>query len=88
MAQIPRTVPRRTRSGGRGRADRQGHRHGPGGAITDLLDLPPQVRSGLVPAPIGNPGPTEAEKQAFLRLNRAGGTRKALKAAKGARAAR
>ncbi len=58
------------------------HKHGPAEALLDLAGVPGEVRAGLKPARRANSGQSEALREAFLALNRRGGSRAALKAAK------
>lgn len=55
---------------------------GPAAAVLDLAGVPDALRAGLPLADRRNSGQTAALRAEFLRLNRAGGSRVALKAAK------
>jgi hypothetical protein len=49
--------------------DMQAHRHGPGGALLDLLDLPSSVTDRIVPVGRDNAGPGVDLSEQFLVLN-------------------
>lgn len=46
------------------------HPQGPGGAVLELIDLPPGVRAALRPVGVQNRGPDPALTEQFLSLNR------------------
>ncbi len=58
------------------------HREGPAAALLDLLDVPDAVRAKLTPARRANTGQDKELRAQFLAINRRGGSRAALKAAK------
>ncbi len=58
------------------------HPHGPAEALLELVGVPEDVRASLPPARRANSGQSAEMRAAFLALNRRGGSRAALKAAK------
>ncbi len=58
------------------------HPEGPAGALMDLVGVPESVRARLRPARRANPGQDPDLKAQFLKINRQGGSRRAVKAAK------
>ncbi len=58
------------------------HPHGPAEAVLDLVGVPEAARAGLKPARRANTGQDKDLREKFLALNRRGGSRAALKAAK------
>ena len=58
------------------------HRNGPAEALLELVGVPEDIRARLTPARRANPGQSAQMRAAFLALNRRGGSRAALKAAK------
>ena len=55
------------------------HRHGPAGAVLDLLEVPQALQDSLAPARRANQGQSKALEAAFFRLNHAGHSKRALK---------